>query len=38
VGASIEMLSDPARRQTLAQAMEQRNARTAVPQTVKAEI
>ena len=38
VGASIEMLSDPARRQTLAQAMEQRNARTAVHQAVKAEI
>jgi peptide/nickel transport system permease protein len=38
VGASIEMLSDPARRQTLAQAMEQRNARTRVHQAVKAEI
>jgi peptide/nickel transport system permease protein len=38
VGASIEMLSDPARRQTLAQAMEQRNAQTAVHQAVKAEI
>lgn len=38
VGASIEMLSDPARRQTLAQAMEERNSRTAVHQAVKAEI
>jgi hypothetical protein len=38
VGASIEMLSDPTRRQTLAQAMEQRNARIAAHKAVKAEI
>jgi peptide/nickel transport system permease protein len=38
VGASIEMLSDPTRRQTLAQAMEQRNARIAAHKAIKAEI
>jgi peptide/nickel transport system permease protein len=38
VGASIEMLSDPARRQTLAQAMERRNARIAADKAVKAGI
>ena len=36
VGASIEALSDPAHRQTLAQAIEERDARAAARQAVKA--